>query len=73
MAADILQLKHEAFEKLIPSSVRGLRNDKTFEDITLVSDEGIQQSAHEWILASSCVFFKNVFTNSQHPRPLIYL
>ena len=50
-----------------------LRLEKDFYDVTLVTDDDVQISAHKLILASSSGFFKSIFRKNIHPHPLVYL
>ena len=50
-----------------------LLSRKVFVDVTLVSDDNDQISAHKVILSSSSSFFQNLLENNPHPNPLIYI
>ena len=50
-----------------------LRENKNFNDVTLVCEDGQQMEAHKVILASSSPFFEKILKKSKHPHPLIYL
>lgn len=60
------------YESHLCSSVKYLRNDSTFSDVTLVCRD-TQVEAHKVILASFSVFFSRVLHDNPHPHPLIYL
>ena len=42
-------------------------------DVTLVSEDEVQMSAHKLVLSASSSFFKSVFRKNPHSHPLIYL
>ena len=54
-------------------TLRSLFDQADFSDVTLVSEDQKQISAHKVILASGSPFFKNIFLLNPHPKPLIYL
>merc|ERR1719342_220038 len=50
-----------------------LRADNDFCDVTLVSDDQKQISAHKVVLSSSSEYFKNILKQNKHDHPLICL
>jgi len=54
------------------STVKSLRNDTTFSDVTLVC-ENFQVEAHKVILASFSFFFSRILHDHPDPHPLIFL
>jgi len=54
-------------------SLKDLRDNDNFLDVTLVCDDDIQIKAHKNILSVSSNFFRNVLRKNPHPHPLIYL
>jgi len=56
----------------VVSTVKSLRNDSTFSDVTLVC-ENSQVEAHRVILASFSFFFSRILHEQPDPHPLIYL
>ena len=54
-------------------SLRELRENDNFLDVTLVCDDDIQIKAHKNILSVSSNFFRNILRKNPHPHPLIYL
>ena len=50
-----------------------LRKEEDFFDVTLVSDDQKQLSAHKLILSACSGFFKSVLKNNPHSHPLLYL
>jgi len=60
------------YESHMCSSIKDLRNDSTFSDVTLVCGK-TQVEAHKVILSSFSLFFSRVLHDNPHPHPLIYL
>jgi len=60
------------YESHLSSSVKDLRNDSTFCDVTLVCGK-TQVEAHKVILSSLSLFFSRVLHDNPHPHPLVYL
>jgi len=50
-----------------------LFHEKHFADVTLVTDDGIQLTAHKVILSSRSSFFRNILLNNPHPHPLLFM
>ena len=50
-----------------------LKEDKDFNDVTLVCEDGQQMEAHKVILASSSPLFQRLLARNKHPHPLIYM
>ena len=61
------------FQENMCSAFSTLRDDTTFTDVTLVSEDGQHLQAHKVILSASSPFFKNILMMNKHPSPLIYL
>ena len=68
-----LCLKWNDFQQNINSTLRGLKSDTDFADVTLVCDDGTQFEAHKFILASSSPFFRGVLKDTKLQHPLIYM
>ena len=66
-------LKWNDFQTNITSSFKDLRNDQEFTDVTLVCGDNHKIEAHKVILASASKVFRNIFTESKHPHPLIFI
>jgi len=60
------------YESHLCLSVKDLRNDSTFSDVTLVCGK-TQVKAHKVILSSFSLFFSRVLHDNPHTHPLIYL
>ena len=72
-SSEKFSLKWNDFQENISSAFHTLRDDTTFTDVTLISEDGQQLQAHKVILSASSPFFMNILKTNKHPNPLIYL
>ena len=68
-----ISLKRNDFQLKTSELFSSLRLEKDFYDVTLVTDDDVQVSAHKLVLAASSGFFKSIFRKNIHPHPLVYL
>ena len=54
-----LSISWNDFQSSMSSSFGNLRKEKELFDVTLVSDDEVQISAHKIVLAACSTFFKN--------------
>ena len=66
-------LKWNDFQATVSQSFRSLRQEEDFYDVTLVSEDALQLSAHKLVLSACSSFFKNILKKNIHQSPLIYL
>ena len=66
-------LKWNDFQTNINNSFRKLRCADDFYDVTLVSDDQKQVSAHKVVLSTSSEYFKNILKSNKHSHPLLCL
>ena len=66
-------LKWNDFQTNVSNTFRKLRTSDHFYDVTLVSDDQQQVSAHKVVLASSSEYFKNILTSNKHSHPMLCL
>ena len=66
-------LKWNDFQSTVSSSFKTLRQEEDLFDVTLVSDDDVQISAHKLVLSASSSFFKSILRKNSHPQPFIYL
>ena len=71
--SDKFSLKWNDFETNVSKSFRLLRTDDDFSDVTVVSSDQQQLSAHKVVLSSCSEYFKNILRRSKHPNPLLCL
>ena len=73
MVSEQFSLKWNDFQRTLSSSFKIHRNEEDFFDVTLVSDDENQVSAHKLLLSSCSTFFKSILRKSSNPHPIIYL
>ena len=66
-------LKWNDFQNNISVSFNKLRNKSEFYDVTLVSDDQKQVSAHKVVLSSCSTFFNNILEKNKHSHPMLCL
>ena len=66
-------LRSNKFPDIICQSIKILRSEQDFADVTLACEDGKMVEAHKVILAASSPFFKRILKKSPHSHPLIYL
>ena len=66
-------LRWTEFQVNASNSFRKLRNTEDFFDVTLVSDDQKQISAHKVVLSASSEYFKNVLRGNTHSHPMLCL
>ena len=73
MKSEKFSVKWEGFQATVAQSFSVLRQEEDFYDVTLVSDDQTQISAHKLVLAASSSFFKSILKRNSHSHPLLYL
>ena len=58
---------------MVSQSFSVVRQEADFYDVTLVSDDHTQISAHKLVLSASSQFFKSILKKNPHSHPLLYL
>ena len=66
-------LRWNDFQTTVSNSFGILRQEKDLFDVTLVSDDEVQVSAHKVVLSACSSFFKSILKAHLHSHPLIYL
>ena len=68
-------LKWNDFHSNVSKSFRMFRNEDYLHDVTLVSDDHHQVSAHKLVLSACSEYFKDIFKNNKNPNvhPLLCL
>ena len=66
-------LKWNDFQTNVTSAFSLLRTKTDFQDVTLVSDDQRQISAHRVVLSACSVYFENVLSQNTHSHPLLCL
>merc|ERR1712126_500076 len=66
-------IKWDNFQNNVTKSYRKFRDEADFFDVTLVSDDQKQISAHKVVLSACSQYFKNILKVNKHPNPLLCL
>ena len=66
-------LKWNDFQQNVSKTFSQLRQQTELFDVTLVSSDQKQVSAHRLVLSACSEFFKNIFYSNTHSHPLLYL
>merc|ERR1712142_721268 len=72
MDSDKFCLRWNDFENNFSSSLKDLREEKDFFDVTIACDDS-QMQAHKVILSACSTFFRNILRRNPHQHPLLYL
>ena len=72
-ASEKFSLKWNDFQDNVAKSFSQLRKQTGLMDVTLVSSDQKQVSAHRLVLSACSDFFKNIFYSNTHSHPLLYL
>ena len=70
---EVFTLSRDDFNNKCPKAFKELWLDTDFSDVTLVTEDGGQLSAHKVILASCSPLFKRLFQKNPNGHPLLYL
>ena len=73
MHSEKFTIQWDDFQSNFSKEVAELFNDVDFTDVILATADNKQLKAHNVILNSSSLFFKNIFKNNSHKDSLIYL
>ena len=73
MNSEKFSLRWNDFQSTVSQSLGLLRKEEDFFDVTLVSEDHSQMSAHKVVLSACSPFFKNIFRSNSHSHPLLYL
>ena len=66
-------LKWNDFQANVSNTFKRLRTSDQFYDVTQVSDDQQQVSAHKIVLSSSSEYFKSILTSKSHSHPMLCL
>ena len=67
------QLFNLSFKTFTADAFKDLLSEREFVNVTLVSDDDIEVSAHKVVLSASSPVFKRILLRNPHQHPLIYL
>ena len=66
-------LKWNDFQSNISKSFGKLKNEQEFFDVTLISEDQKEVSAHKLVLSACSPYFRNILTSNKHSHPLLCL
>ena len=66
-------LKWSDFQSNVSNSFGLLRNEDYLFDVTIVTDDNEQVSAHKLVLSACSEYFKNIFQKNKHSNPILCL
>ena len=72
-SAEKYSFQSNEFQNNIQKTFRFLRKTEDYSDVTLVCEEGKHIKVHKVVLASSCIFFRDLLKKNSHSHPLIYM
>ena len=72
-AMEKFNLCWDQFSQNAITSIKSLKLDQDFTDVTLACEENKYFKAHKVILSSCSDFFKSILIQNPHQHPLIYL
>ena len=70
---EIINVKCDNFPTIASASFSEFRKEEDFLDVTLVTDDEQEISAHKLILSASSLFFKRILKKSKQNHPMICL
>ena len=71
--AEKFSLKWNDFQSNVISVFSQLRTKSSFQDVTIVSDDRKQVSAHRVVLSACSVYFNDILSQNTHSHPLLCL
>ena len=66
-------LKWNDFQSNVTAAFSQLRNITHYQDVTLVSDDFTQVSAHRVVLSACSDYFNRILSQNTHSHPLLCL
>ena len=69
----MFSIKHEGFLESMSKSLKSLKEENIFSDITLISDESDTFHSHKFVLASCSPFFESILKINTQAFPLIFM
>ena len=73
MASEKFSLKWNDFASNVSNSFSKLRQETRLYDVTLVSNDHQQASAHKLVLSACSEVFSNIFSSNNSPNMMLYL
>ena len=73
MENEVFNLSMTDFNQTASHTLKRLKLDSDFLDVTLCSEDGKSIKAHKVVLSSFSPVFQNILKNNPHPHPLLFL
>ena len=73
MVEETFHVTWKQFKPHLMVANQNLLQEKHFADVTLVSDDELQVTAHKVVLSACSPLFRNLLLNNPHPHPLLYM
>ena len=70
---DKFHLTWRDYQTNVSKTFGSLRHEDNLNDVTLVSDDNVQVSAHKVVLSSCSGYFKEIFIKNKHSHPMLCL
>ena len=70
---DKFNLTWKDYQTNVTKTFGSLRHEDKLNDVTLVSDDHVQISAHKVVLSSCSGYFKDIFIKNNHSHPMLCL
>ena len=72
-SADKFSLQWNEFQNNVKTTFKSIRKTEEYSDVTLACEDGQQIEAHRVVLASSCMFFRDLLKKNPHSHPLVFM
>ena len=73
MEQNIYDLSWKTFDEHQTTTFKSLLTDQNFKDVTLVSDDHKQLTAHKIVLCASSPLLASILINNPHSNPLLFM
>merc|ERR1719318_43117 len=71
--SSVYSISWKTFDEHLATTFRTLLADGNFKDVTLVSDDQIQLTAHKSVLSASSPILASILINNPHSNPLLFM
>ena len=70
---NVYSISWKTFDEHLSTTIRTLLTDKNSKDVTLVSDDQAQLTAHKSVLSASSPILASILINNPHSNPLLFM
>merc|ERR1719318_974349 len=71
--SSVYSISWKTFDEHLATTFRTLLADGNFKDVTLVSDDQSQLTAHKSVLSASSPILSSILVNNPHSNPLLFM